>query len=199
MNGLWTTAIKTAILLTIILLLSAAVAILATDSSGPGNVDYGDYDDSYAYEDDWEDFGENLPEYDADLQTAHVSAGTTGGGSGRVTGSSSGARDLATANGLVMELLRIVRAGRSMDVLRNSPNPVQKRRCFDGMKKLQSDVMSIKARRKNLALRASAESVSLSKVFGNVMKCVSCDGDAGQACNLAQKDLDIIIRSLSLN
>ncbi len=192
MKAFWTTATKTAILLTIILLLSAAIASLATDSSGPGDIDY---DDFYAYEGDWDGFLENLPAYDADVYTAHATAG----GSGRITGSSSSVKDLVTANGLVMELRRIVRAGRSMDVLRNRANSVLKRRCYEGMQKLRSDIASIRQRRKNLAIGSSAESVSLDEVFSSIIKCVSCDGDASQFCNVAQKDLDIITRSLSLN
>ena len=86
-----------------------------------------------------------------------------------------------------------------MDVLRNRANSVLKRRCYQGMQKLQSDITSIRQRRKNIAIRSSDESVSLNKVFSNIMKCVSCDGDASQFCNVAQKDLDIITRSLSLN
>ncbi len=196
MKAFWTTTTKTAILLTIILLLSAAIASLATNSSGPGDIDY---DDFYAYEDDWEGFLENLPAYDADVYAAHATAGTTGGGSGRITGSSSSVKDLVTANGLVKELRRIVRAGSSMDVLRNRANSVLKRRCYEGMQKLRSDIASIRQRRKNLAIGSSAESVSLDKVFSNIIKCVSCDGDASQFCHVAQKDLDTITRSLSLN
>ena len=107
------------------------------------------------------------------------------------------ANDLKTANGLAMELRRIVRAGRSMEALRNSHNKTLERRCYDGMHKLQREARAIKARRRNLAV--PTQSFSLDQVFSNILKCVSCEGDAMMACDLAQKDLDMVVRSLSMD
>ncbi|GMQ80607.1 MAG: hypothetical protein BMS9Abin05_0035 [Rhodothermia bacterium] len=84
-----------------------------------------------------------------------------------------------------------------MKALRNIPNRSLRRRCYDGMQKLQAEARAIMTRRRNLAV--PTRSLSLDEVFSNVMKCVSCGGDAKQACDLAQKDLDVIARSLSMD
>jgi hypothetical protein len=105
--------------------------------------------------------------------------------------------DLRNANSLVGELRRIVRAGQKMDVLRSTGNNALSRRCVDGMKKLQADLVEIRKRRRNVAVSGSAG--SLNSVFLNMMKCVSCNGDAMNYCVQAEQELNEIDRSLSIN
>ena len=105
--------------------------------------------------------------------------------------------DLRNANSLVGELRRIVRAGRKMDVLRSTGNNALTRRCVDGMKQLQADLVEIRKRRRNVAVSSSAG--SLNSVFLNMMKCVTCNSDATNYCVKAEQELNEINRSLSIN
>ena len=101
-------------------------------------------------------------------------------------------KDLLTANGLAIELKRIVRAGKSMETLRSSSDRAQVRRCFEGMEKLRNRALSIHSRRRNIVIPSEA-SISLNDVMKNVIKCISCDGDARKACDLAQVQLGTIV------
>lgn len=194
-------ATKTGLLIAIILMLAVAVIIQAGFMSASSTADQ----DEYVY---WDDMDE-----------AYDDPGLVGSGYGSASSSthanqaaelsspaptavvkSSGStpsQDLKNANGLVTALRRIVRAGQKMDLLRSTSNHTLRRRCVEGMKKLQNEALQIRSRRKNIALPSA--STPLGKVFGNIMRCASCDDDANNYCAIAQKDLDEISRSLSLN
>ena len=197
MKTLFNKQIRLGVLLTAVFLLVAAMVGFTESTSGTTQSEY--WDDStierdYEADDTWRNDIHGIESI-----RVQVSSEVIGKQVKSVTEVEklNPSKDLQTTNSLAMELRRIVRAGRSMETLRNSPIQALKRRCYDGMQRLQAEVIAIKARRKNLAV--TTQSLSLGKVFSNVMKCVSCGGDAKKACDLARKDLNVIVRSLSMD
>lgn len=197
MKTLFNKQIRLGVLFTAVFLLVAAMVGFTESSSGTTQSEYLD-DSSIEWGDEADDTWRN-DIHGIESIRVQVSSEVIGKQVKSVTEVEklNPSRDLQTTNGLAMELRRIVRAGRSMETLRNSPIQGLKRRCYDGMQRLQAEVIAIKARRKNLAV--TTKSLSLGKVFSNVMKCVSCGGDAKKACDLARKDLNVIVRSLSMD
>jgi len=205
MKKFWLKTATTAALIAIILVLSAALyvqsndrdpAFRATSNSQP--VSYGEF----RSESDFDDFDEEFAGFGS--ASPALSGAENGVGSAPPAAASSadatkpaGRQDLLNANSLVSELRRIVRAGESMDPLRTGDNNTLSRRCFDGMKKLQSDVREVAKRRQNIVV--SGSSVSMNRMFGNIMKCVSCEDGASRYCPLAERDLDLVRQSLSID
>ena len=203
MKKFWTKTTRTTLLLLIILFLSAALFIQANSSTTVSNPLFASR--SAAWERpasmsvQTEDISETITGYDATTSLGDVGSPVqaTPAPTPQDQYRSAQQQDLENANGLVSSLRRIIRSGNSMNALRSSNNPTLQRRCFEGMKKLQSEARDIRQRRRNITL--SSSTTSLGKVFSNIMKCVSCDSDAPNYCALATKDLIEINRSLSIN
>lgn len=100
----------------------------------------------------------------------------------------------ASIQWLLMELKRIVRAGRSMDGLRQSGNNTLSRRCMDGTQKLQRESRLVMQKGGSFSL--PPELPSINSVLGKIKKCISCDGDARAACDSADRDLALITGSV---
>ncbi|TDI69984.1 MAG: hypothetical protein E2O85_04585 [Bacteroidetes bacterium] len=197
MKSLFNKQIRVGVLLTAVFLLFAALVVFAESTSDATHSDY--WDDTstewdYEAYDTWRNKIHSINSKRVQISSEAIGKQVK---SAMEVEKLKPSKDLQSANGLAMELRRIVRAGRSMESLRNTQNQALRRRCYDGMRKLQAQAIAIKTRRKNLAV--PTRSLSLEKVFSNILKCVSCAGNANQACNLAQKDLDLIVRSLSMD
>ena len=205
MKKFWTRTTTTAVLVAIILMLSAALLVQVTDPGGSTAESQSFARSSWASTSSASESeldGELLSGYDG--VEGRVQSGADIGSSASTARSTekdatrpARRQDLQNANSLVSELRRIVRAGNKMEVLRSTENGALTRRCFDGMKKLQSDVLNISKRRQNIAV--SGSSVSVSHMLANVMKCVRCDAAAINYCKAAESDLNEIHRSLSIN
>lgn len=100
-----------------------------------------------------------------------------------------------TVQWLIMGLRRIIRAGRSMEMLRNSRNLTLTRRCQNGMQKLQKQLRSIMSKGRSLPL--PTERPSINAVLSKIKVCISCGGSARKSCTEADRELTRIAQGVT--
>jgi len=132
--------------------------------------------------------------YDAEYVSSGASSAPKSAHSNPGVAMVSESSEPVTVRWLIMELRRLIRAGRSMEGLRNSDNATLTRRCLDGMKKLQKQSRSVMARGGSLQL--PGDQPSINAVLSNIKVCTSCGGTARQSCNAADRDLTLIAQGL---
>lgn len=94
-----------------------------------------------------------------------------------------------------MGLRLLIRAGRSMEMLRNSRNLTLTRRCQNGMQKLQEQLRSIMSKGRSLLL--PTEPPSINAVLGKIKVCTSCASSARKSCNEADRELTLIAQGVT--
>ncbi|GMQ80606.1 MAG: hypothetical protein BMS9Abin05_0034 [Rhodothermia bacterium] len=140
---------------------------------------------------------EYVEEPTQDLDYFETDYGSVGGSSAPISAHSNPAvaatseySESVTVQWLIMELRRLIRAGRSMEALRNSDNLTLTRRCLDGMQRLQKQSRSIMSKGGSLPL--PTEPPSINSVLSKIRVCTSCGSAARQSCSEADRDLTMI-------
>ncbi|MCZ6758530.1 MAG: hypothetical protein O7C39_09630 [Bacteroidetes bacterium] len=100
-----------------------------------------------------------------------------------------------TVQWLMMGLRRIIRAGRSMEMLRNSRNLTLTHRCQNGMQKLQEQLRSIMSKGRSLPL--PTEPPSINAVLSKIKVCTSCGSSARKSCSEADRELTRIAQGFT--
>ena len=100
-----------------------------------------------------------------------------------------------TVQWLIMGLRRIIRAGRSMEMLRTSRNLTLTHRCQNGMLKLQEQLRSIMSKGRSLPL--PTEPPSINAVLSKIKVCTSCGSSARKSCNEADRELTLIAQGVT--
>ena len=100
-----------------------------------------------------------------------------------------------TVQWLMMGLRRIIRAGRSMEMLRTSRNLTLTHRCQNGMQKLHAQLRSIMSKGRSLLL--PTEPPSINAVLGKFKVCTSCYSSARKSCNEADRELTLIAQGVT--
>ena len=97
-------------------------------------------------------------------------------------------RELLTPDGVRNEMMRIIRAGRRLEMLRDSDNLTLTRRCLAASQELEMSIARLRSAALNLSL--DGESISFDDLARQATLCVTCNGEARAFCVMAQASLE---------
>lgn len=189
----WNSATKPALLFTLALMIFAAIFLVQDHLT---DVTTGD-----VWENSAEDYADSeTEELDESIgrtinATERYSPVVVGSGESIQRSTQQPQQDpIVVAKRLAVEMHQIIRAGRSMKSLRTSDNDVLLRRCRVGLNELHRWINSVAERERRLGLPDNAS--SMIDVYAYAKICTSCRSDASPNCDLAEKALTVVNKSL---
>ena len=192
-QAFWTK--ETTITLSILVLFSALVAYLIWDENTSSNqTPYVSAANSREAIEYVEEPTQDVDSFDSEYVSVGASSAPKSAHSNPSMAATTEFSQSVTVEWVIAELRRLIRAGRSMEALRNSDNLTLNRRCLDGMQKLQKQSRSIMSRGGSLPF--PTEPPTINEVISKIKVCTSCGSSARKACIEAERDITLIAKGV---